>query len=1030
MYLSEVLQLDKTMGSIKKIDLFLSGCNKKSIEYYRALCYRNLVLHAIGKTNEALKSLYSLAADFSKMEEEEILTICDAIIEITLEVKCFDQTRKFIDEKKKHLKVSNALLNTKDEIKLAMAKHDYYRAIAELKSYLKEILTVEESCWGYELLTNIYYEVHDYPSFMETIPLLEKIYQDNLNTNQLIEIEYKKLSIAYNEGNYIKVICEGNRLLNDYDLEVETKMKTATLLLEAYIYSKDYRKATIIESNYDEYLEEVSNATALAFSKACLRLYTETNALLPMKHYQDKVAQFSQNKKKAKRKEVLTNQGIIIPNLYEPQHEEKEATKPLPNLHELTKNIQTVYISEVYEKLEKLYKVVNSLDETVKFREVFRSTMLELIKFVPFEEAFILYYDRQYLGIHYKKERAYDKRLEFDKIEDTLNFLAIAQEQEAFLNLQSTEGTKSIVTQLPLENLFYGLAIPLSNEDNCYGSIAYFSSTPFLDQDLTYEVLKLVSQMLNHALLYELRQNEIRQSNKRMFFIYENMSSGSKELMDGHIHLSSQAKEILGSIEDLSEQDYMVHIHPSDVAKYEAVLTNVKKNLAINQGLEYRYKKNKDYVYIRETFFPSYEKGKISIYSLLEDCSTLKNKEESLYQIAYTNPISKLETEVKLGIDIQENMNHRKLSLAILDIHDFKLYEELYGINFANQMIYAIALEFKSYFASQFNVKLYHLGFDRFALLVIDTNDRRSIDHLLLKSFIQVSNQLSMLNSRIKLYFNCGVYRLSKSAIVEDPNKILDYAYDALADAKAIHTLEHHISHYDSEAAKLRFNENQLVTHISEAIDHNHLGMLYKQLVNIKDKEVYAYVAKVSLDNYDIDYSHMKKVIERRGLEELINKYMISSCSKELRMLYEASHATIPILVSLNPKTLSANLVPFVETQNNFYKTTKNLIFYYESGQSMELNQLKSLGYKVASSNLMDVVQGRIDYFVYDIKKYSIGSIEEILSLCKEKDVLLIASNVTTKEELLQVDEKDVTYVYGSYYKKSIRMKKVIEKVS
>ena len=138
-------------------------------------------------------------------------------------------------QQKKHLKVSNAILNTKDEIRLAIGKHDYNRAIAELKGYLKEILTIEESCWGYELLANIYYEVHDYPSYLEIIPQLEKIYQDNLNTLKLIDLEYKKLDIAFNEGNYIKVICEGNRLLNDYDLEVEEAKEEPLEALERII---------------------------------------------------------------------------------------------------------------------------------------------------------------------------------------------------------------------------------------------------------------------------------------------------------------------------------------------------------------------------------------------------------------------------------------------------------------------------------------------------------------------------------------------------------------------------------------------------------------------------------------------------------------------------------------------------------------------------------------------------------------------------------------------------------------------------
>ena len=46
MYLNEILQLDKTMQSIKKIDLFLAGCNKKSLDYYKAFAYKNIILHS------------------------------------------------------------------------------------------------------------------------------------------------------------------------------------------------------------------------------------------------------------------------------------------------------------------------------------------------------------------------------------------------------------------------------------------------------------------------------------------------------------------------------------------------------------------------------------------------------------------------------------------------------------------------------------------------------------------------------------------------------------------------------------------------------------------------------------------------------------------------------------------------------------------------------------------------------------------------------------------------------------------------
>ncbi|MDE6241583.1 MAG: GGDEF domain-containing protein [Anaeroplasmataceae bacterium] len=1030
MYLNEILQLDKTMQSIKKIDLFLAGCNKKSIDYYKAFAYRNLILHALGKTNDALKALYSYVPDFSKLGDQEVIAICDAIIDITLEIKLFDQTRKYIDEKKKHLKISNSLSNTKDEIRLAMARHDYHRAIGELKNYSNEILTIEESSWAYECLAAIYYEVHDYKSYLNITPELEKIYQDTLNTNKLIDIEYKKLEIAFIEGNYIKVICEGNRLLNEYDLEAETIILTATLLLKAYIESKDYRKASIIESNYEEYLKSVTNPTALAYCKACLDLYTQTNSLISIRHYQDLVNEYSLNKKKAKAKTDALKSGIVVPRVKENEEieEEKESSKLMPNIHELTKNVQEVYVSSTYIKLEKMFAIINNLDDTVKFREIFRLALIELAKFIPFEEAYLLYYDRGYNGLHYKKERAYDKLLDYEKASDTINMLAIAQEQEVYLNRHSTSGLKNIVTQEPYLDIPYGIAIPLFKEDIPFASIAFWGLEPFLDQDMVYETLKLVSQMLHRVLSNELAQNEIRSSNKKMFFIYEHMTSGIKELMEGHIHLSAQAKNILGSLEDISEEDFKAHIHASDLAQYEALIDNIYKYLSANQSIEYRYRKNQNYIEIKETFFPSYENGILSLYSLIEDNTKNKEKSQELYHLAYTNPISMLDTEIKLVTDLGEYMDNRKLSLAVFDIHDFKLYEDLYGINTSKQVILAIAEQMRSHFSNNFQIKLYHMGYDRYAILFIDINDKRTVDHLLIEAFDKVAKVLNMLSSRIKLFFNCGVFRLSKNANIQEPSRLIDYAYDALYDAKSLKDLNHHISHYDSEAAKLRFVENQLDTNISEAIDHGRLGISYKQLIDLSKTEVYAYVAQVSLDSFEVDQTHMKWVIARRGLEELVDKYVINCCSKELKMLSEVSKTSLPILVTLSSKVMEANLVPFIESQHSFYKTTKRLIFFYEAGAHKELKRLKALGYKVASSNLMDVYQNNISYYIYDVSKQGFDSVAELTKLCKDKGIIFILSNVSSKEEVLKATELGIEYIYGSYWKKSIRMNKVIEK--
>ena len=84
----------------------------------------------------------------------------------------------------------------------------------------------------------------------------------------------------------------------------------------------------------------------------------------------------------------------------------------------------------MYDSLANLFNTINSLDYNVKFREIFRVVGIELSKFINISEMYFLVYTNQYSGIYYKKERAYDKQVDFDSLDDTINFLAINYEQE------------------------------------------------------------------------------------------------------------------------------------------------------------------------------------------------------------------------------------------------------------------------------------------------------------------------------------------------------------------------------------------------------------------------------------------------------------------------------------------------------------------------------------------------------------------------------------------------------------------------
>ena len=78
----------------------------------------------------------------------------------------------------------------------------------------------------------------------------------------------------------------------------------------------------------------------------------------------------------------------------------------------------------------------------------------------------------------------------------------------------------------------------------------------------------------------------------------------------------------------------------------------------------------------------------------------------------------------------------------------------------------------------------------------------------------------------------------------------------------------------------------------------------------------------------------------------------------------------------------------------------------------------------------MNLYHSNIDYFILNLKETGYSILKEIKDLCQNKQCELIVGGVDTKEELERVIELDVLYLFGNYYRKSIRIKKLIDKHS
>jgi hypothetical protein len=303
MNLKEILQLDINQESIKYVDSFLTSTVKNSEEYFRAIAFKANILHQIGKTNEALRLLYSFVSSFKELDNECIIIVCDAIIDLTLDIDRLDQVNTFISLKHKFLPLSKSQAHIKDLIKLSIKNRNFYEAKALLLKYLEDDLEKEDEVYAYDNLGQIYLNERQYSKYLEIVPKMEKLFHSQLEYEKLTKLHVNLIKIAFDSGNYLKVISDGNIFFGEGNHDNDSLVYVAALVIKSYIMTNDCRCASIIESEYEELVDSASKEYAILFCRYAAELYQKTNTVLTANAYLSKLQELS-NLPDAKEKKV------------------------------------------------------------------------------------------------------------------------------------------------------------------------------------------------------------------------------------------------------------------------------------------------------------------------------------------------------------------------------------------------------------------------------------------------------------------------------------------------------------------------------------------------------------------------------------------------------------------------------------------------------------------------------------------------------------------------------------------------------
>lgn len=1046
--LAEIAKLPMNVASVKKIDLYLGSSIKGSTEYIKALCYKCIVLHNIGKTNDALKLLYTYVPEFNRLDSDSVIDICDAIMDICIGVKRYDQVVKYMSIKKDYLSVSNLHLFLKDQIRLYLDMHEYDRAKSVLEKYIVDDLSKEEQIFATERLLEIYFANQEYDKYLAKVQVLEDYYKDNLLLDRLAVITYEKIYIDFYNKNYIKVISELNQFLKENTDNPKYELMASNVLMKSYIACSDLKKASIVEADYEELIDESYINESIDFCYTALDLYTRMNSIISITEYHKRISDLEKLKEPIKKKVTKKEKeedysDIVIPVVEIPEEtinisdSQKERILNPQNVKEEINNQEiilkeksrkTIEISKEFKALEEILDNINNSNLNVRLRDLFRAIGMEVDKAFGIKEMYLLYNNVNLVGLHYKVERAYDKKIDVNEIENTISYASYIYDAEMFYDSSDRKYNTNIITLEEMDDTIFGYALPLHNDYGVIASLAFFSNNEFISLENVYESLKLITKVFNTRLIFELQQQEVMFNNQKSFFIINNMSQGIKEESNGYIHLNDKAQAILGTLENVRFEDFISNMDKEYQQQYKKINNEINELLTPDLSIEYRYKKDIDeYVYVKEIFYPIMMDGNLFIFSLIEDITKYSNEKIKLKELAYTNPVSKVDTELKLLVDLKE-IDNIPYALAIFEINDFKLYSDLYGFNFSNQLIYALGDSLKKNLKNEFRLSLYHFERDRYGILFKDINDKRVVDSKLKYVLINVSKELHNLNSRVNIVFNAGLYKVSKGEEVS-VDQLISYCLDALNDAVNLDIKENRICHYNSNLSKARFYENNLVTTISEAIDKNRLGINYQQVVNIKNMNVYAYYVKLTLDNYDIEYDKVEKVAIRKNLIREIDRYLITNSMVELKMLYDKYKGLFNVILPIHKEYVDEGSVKSLKTLFSHYKVNPSFItLLFNDINNIEgvIGKYKELGFRIATKSIENVLTGIPDILLYDYHNKTSNSATDIINLVKNYNCLIIFDEINEKEDIMYAKDNNFEIVFGKYYKKIKRMKDIL----
>lgn len=1034
MDIREILALEANTTSIKKIDEFLSAIAPNHRDYPKALSHLAFLSFQLGDIKGAFQLLFNY---LEVCIDKEKPTVYNTLIKIYYIQKDYNNVLTMIEAKKKFLPNYNKIAYYEDLITYYDTLEDSSELIRTILIYLNDDINDERRLRALIRLCKEYLELEDYIRFNEKNKLVQSLSLSLAEDKIFQESRYLEAYVLIKESSYPKALFIIDEML-EINLDKEMKGKLLALKLEVLVGLGEYRKASIFEAEFEMSVMESSLDAKIDFCLTCIKLYDILNNRFNKNSYEERYQAFLEEKERLPQKEQKSkkkqkaNKQLIELNFL------KKEDKIQPIIQRENKEINVVNqikrdkatLIESSGQLETIAATFRKLNSQIfsQFRDYLRQFFISLEKIAHFTEAYFLSKNNKYYGYHYKKERLYEKKTETINLQNTVLLDVIDSDEEIIISDSIKSDYTCIISgknysQMDNANI---ISFPLLS-----GAVMFSSPNDnILTDKLNYETLKLAVAYLEIKWSSEQSELHLLKKYHDYSFIMEHLIFGYKKQIDSYVYLSKETCQMFSTQEAISIDEFYTFIKPADLIGYRKVINDLLTGKTKEAKARYISEKNGKEVYYEEDFIID-EDG--VILSVIKDITNLHKEEENALVMAHYDPISGVYNKSKLTFDLTELIKINKFSLMIFNVIGFKNYSEIYGYDFTDQLIFAIGKYLKEF---DDNYRIYHLDGDKFVVVIFNANDKRAMIKEANKIANYLSERLKKLNYRLNINFEVGILRYPTDTNESDPNKLIDYLMSALTCAHN-NTISTSVACYSKEEYKKQFFQSQLITHVSEAIDNNHLALFYQQVVDVGSNSCDHYFVSLNLTNYAVSEEMIYDILKRRHMITSIQRYMIHKALFELSEMYKETKLYFNLSFKVSKETLlDETFKDYLLEQLKFFNIPKTAISIcyndemtdkvYEVLKSLAINQIL-----IASSNLEILRQFPLYYFYYklpkDIKNIENEFIKVIKEHCDKRMVRFVLNDVNNKELIAHFIQYGINLYSGKVYSALLSSKDIIK---